>query len=254
MASQPSSSTPSATIPARVEPRVRPAAAVPAREVQREVQGVLAASLGGRDRVGADPGCDVGEPPRREQVMMVTLGRGADVGTLVAQLAPALQRPVADALGDLVEGGQLAGLARAVRVWRPAQGEAAPAAVLAVVEDDLVAALEGVLERCERVIARAAQLFVGGAHDAEGVVIEAEPQMQPVLLDAAAGCETAPACALPAQPPSKLIDGNVEALTQRLTRRELERRRYSCRPAAEHGDLCSRHANPLVGGPNPGLP
>src|SRR5688500_7694082 len=87
-----------------------------------------------------------------------------------------------------------------------------PSAVLAVVEDHLCAAVEGLLERGERRPGRATQLRVGVSHEPQPVVVEPEPHVQAVLLDPVAGGGVAAAGALSTEPPAELVDRDVEAL------------------------------------------
>ena len=58
-----------------------------------------------------------------------------------------------------------------------------PAVALTVVEHEPVAGLEGVVDGRQRRAGLASELLVGVAHQPEGVVVEAEPDVQAVLLD-----------------------------------------------------------------------
>ena len=155
------------------------------------------------------------------------------------QHAPALQREAAGLGDDLPEGGQLAAVAGAQEVARAVEGMAVPAVALAVVEDQPVAGLERVVEARERGAGLAAQLRVGVAHQPEGVVVEAEPDMQPVLLDPVRASRVAAARPLAAEPPSELVDGDRVARAQLRGRCQLESRGEAADAAAQDGYLFS---------------
>ena len=116
---------------------------------------------------------------------------------------------------------------------------AVPAVALAVVEDEPVAGLERVVEARERGAGLAAELRVRVAHQPEGVVVEAEPDMQPVLLDPVRVSRVAAARPLAAEPPSELVDGDRVARAQLRGRCQLESRGESADAAAQDGYLFS---------------
>ena len=178
---------------------------------------------------------EVLEPVRDQVGSFVGLGRHLVV--LVAHHAPAVERPAGRAGGHLPEGGQLGGLARAQEVARAVELERVPGAVLAVEQHDLVAGLERVLERGQRLARRAPELLVGVAHEAEGVVVEAEPDVQPMLLDSVRDGRVAAARALAAHAPAELIDGDLVALAQLGRGGQLERGCEAADSAAEDGNL-----------------
>src|ERR1700689_613567 len=160
------------------------------------------------------------------------------LGLRCAQLLEVRQQPMARLLGDVPKAGKLSLGPGGQAVGGSVEDEPLPDVVLAIVEDHLVTALEGVLQRGERMRGRSLELCVGFAHYAKGVFVEAEPDMQTVLLDALAlvGVEVAPAGALAPQAPAGLIDGDLEAIAQ-LGRGQLEGCGDRGRSAAEHGDL-----------------
>ena len=77
----------------------------------------------------------------------------------------------------------------------------------------------------------AAEFGVTFAHQPKGVLVEAEPDMQPVLLDAVRS--PAPRGALAAEPPAKLIDAHLVGPAM-LGPGQFERRRHRRASAADH--------------------
>ena len=66
----------------------------------------------------------------------------------------------------------------------------------------------------------ARELRVALLHERQRVVVEAEPDVQPVLLDALVTIAVAPARPLPTEPPAVLDNGDVEGRPQRRGARE----------------------------------
>ena len=116
---------------------------------------------------------------------------------------------------------------------------AVPAVALAVVQDELVAGLERVVEARERGAGLAAELRVGVAHQPEGVVVEAEPDVQPVLLDPVRVSRVAAARPLAAEPPAELVDGDRVACAQLRGGGQLESRGEAADAAAQDRYLLS---------------
>ena len=125
-----------------------------------------------------------------------------------------------------MQAGRLAGDPRNAVVVRELEVPWDPAVVFGVVaEDDLVGGMEGVAPGAQRGIGGPIELFVDAADDIEGVFVEAEPDVEAVLLDPLCpGDISPPAGALAAQPPAELVDGDVVALAQLWRRGELEGR------------------------------
>src|SRR6185312_15450491 len=86
-------------------------------------------------------------------------------------------------------------------------------------EEQVAQRLERFVPRAER-IRRAPQaerdeILVAAADAAEGIVVEAGPDVQAVLLDARAHGQVPPARALAAETPAELIDGDLVAVPPR---------------------------------------
>ncbi len=143
-----------------------------------------------------------------------------------------LQRPLEHVL-DLGDQGRAAGRQRA---RRERAGARDPAALPVLVDDDVVARLEGRVPRRQRRLGRAPELLVALLHRVERVVVEAEPDVQAVLEDAVGHRALAAARALAAEPPAGLVDGDLVAVAQLGRGGQLERGRDRRRPAAEHRD------------------
>ncbi len=198
-----------------------------------DAEQALAEVDGQLDEVAGEVAGEVLEPVGDQ----VVLGARREVVARVAQVAPAVQGPAEGGGGHLPEGGELARVAGDEEVAREGEGEGLPAVALAVVEDDLVAALEGVVEGGEGGAGRAGELGIGVAHEAEGVVVEAEPDVEAVLLDAVGDFRVATAGALAAVAPAELVDGDVVALAQLLRGGQLEGRGHPSDATAEDCDL-----------------
>src|SRR5512132_2344191 len=82
-----------------------------------------------------------------------------------------------------------------------------PAAPPRLLHDEQARPLEGVLDRADRARRVARELVVALAQQPEGVVVEAQPDVQAVLLDAL--MRAAPAGALAAESPAELVDGDA---------------------------------------------
>ena len=133
--------------------------------------------------------------------------------------------------------GSSPGVARAQVSCAALERVGVPATALSVVEDELVTALEGVVEARERSARRPSELLVGVAHQPERVVVEAEPDVQPVLLDPVGVCGVAAARALAAEAPAELVDRHLEALAQLRRGGQLEGGGHAADATAEHGHL-----------------
>ena len=91
------------------------------------------------------------------------------------------------------------------------------------------------------------ELLKRRAEHPECTVVEAEPDVQSVLLDSSPLPAVAPARALATESPAALVDGHLEALTQ-FGSGQLERRRDRCGSTAKHGNFRARlryRAHPL---------
>src|SRR5262245_54736358 len=111
-----------------------------------------------------------------------------------------------------------------------------PLAALAVVEHEPIATLEGLLERRQRMLGSPIELPQRRPDHLEGVVVEAEPYVQSVLLDASSLFAVAPARTLATESPAALVDGDLEALAQ-FGSGQLECRPDRRRPAAQYGNF-----------------
>ena len=185
---------------------------------------------------------DAEGPADREGLAGVRDGRVLD-----PEPHPAVQEVVERGAGDLPDGRQVVLAAGGHRVARRLEAEALPAVLVGVVEDDLVAGLEGLVPGGERLAGLALELLVGAPHDPEGVLVEAEPDVQPVLLDPHVVVGVAPAGALAAEAPAELVDGDVVLLAELLGARQLIGGDDGGNASAEDGDLlwCG-HASPRV--------
>jgi hypothetical protein len=121
------------------------------------------------------------------------------------------------------------------------RGEAAePVAPLgpgAILEADVGRRLDGVApgqDRCARVGAGPVQLGVALAQEPEGVLVEPEPDVQPVLLDPAVA--TAAAGTLAPEPPSSLVDDDAVEAPAPAGLTEPPRGGEPAHPATEDGD------------------
>jgi hypothetical protein len=99
-------------------------------------------------------------------------------------------------------------------------------------QDQAVERVETVVQLAQRAFL---QLAIAAVHQPEGVLVEAEPDVQAVLLDAPFGRPAARALA--AQAPAALVDRDGVAVAQLLRGGQLERRGQSRGPAAEHGHI-----------------
>ncbi len=75
--------------------------------------------------------------------------------------------------------------------------------------EDLVLPFEGVADCRNRITRRRVQRLQNGAQDGEGVLIEARPDMQPMLLDSLAVVGIAPAGGLAAETPAELVQRDL---------------------------------------------
>src|SRR5207248_8092378 len=96
--------------------------------------------------------------------------------------------------------------ARRVRVRREIEVMRHPAAAIVLVLHAFAVRLEGVAPRCQRRAGFSPELLVAAAHDPECVVVEAEPDVQAVLLDPLPERSISPACTLAAQPPTERVE------------------------------------------------
>ncbi|OLE36556.1 MAG: hypothetical protein AUG48_07010 [Actinobacteria bacterium 13_1_20CM_3_68_9] len=186
-----------------------------------ELQQVLGSAQLKAQQVRGDVPGEVLKPGRCEVVSRLS---GPQLVSILAELAPPAERPSAGGRRDLPEGGQSARIPRPQEVRRDVEAERMPAVVLSVVKNETITALEGILEGRQRRAARPAELLVGVAHEPERVVVEAEPDVKPVLLDPGASRLVAAARALAAEPPTGLVDGDREALAKLRSRSELKGR------------------------------
>src|ERR1700675_4340495 len=121
-----------------------------------------------------------------------------------------------------------------------------PGAAVWILEHDAARLLERVVPARERGTRRPAQLRIAVLHDAEGVFVEPEPEVQPVLLDTPVSA--APARALAAEAPADLVHGDaLEALPPAGTG-QLERRGHGGAAAAQDHQLLAP-ARPGHAGP-----
>ena len=116
------------------------------------------------------------------------------------------------------------------------EGAQDPAALPLLAEHDLRHGHEVVLDTVRRV-----QLGVRAPHQAERVLVEPEPDVQAVLLDAVAFLGVAAARPLAPEPVAQRVDRHLVALPQLGRGRQLERRRQTGDTAAQ-----DRHARRLA--------
>ncbi len=112
-------------------------------------------------------------------------------------------------------------------------------------EEQVVERLERLLDGGERRV-RLAQperrhLLVAVAHQPEGVLVEAAPDMQPMLEDAVALALLAAARALAAEPPAHLVDGHLMRLAQLWIAHDRIGGGDCSHPAADDRDLLPGH-------------
>ena len=140
-------------------------------------------------------------------------------------------REVDHPLQQLVHIGQI-GVARAWKavVVGKLDQPALEAGVEVLQEQVRVRADEGALHGGQRVVGRTSQLVVHLAHHPKRVVVEAEPDVEPVLLDAAMLEQVAATGSLAAETPPQLVDGHVVA-----ARREFKRRGEGAQSSTQNG-------------------
>src|SRR6185437_2052642 len=98
--------------------------------------------------------------------------------------------------------------------------------------------LERVTPRCQRRAAWAVQRGIGLAHHAERVLIEAEPDMKPMLLDPLSTLLVAAARTLAPEPPAELMHGDLVLRAQLLGVRQLEGRDDRRHASAKMATFC----------------
>src|SRR5262249_52078642 len=81
-------------------------------------------------------------------------------------------------------------------------------------------------------VAVASELGVALAHHTKSILVEAHPQVEPVLFDAIR--RSSPGCALPAQAPALLVERDLVAALVVGTR-QLERSRHPSASPTDHG-------------------
>jgi hypothetical protein len=153
---------------------VRAASPLPG-QLPGEVQEWLGPDELGVEDVRGHLARDAGKPGRHEARRRLAQ---VERWSLTRQLAPAPDGPLDGGRRHLPERWQLArdpgGLAVSGRVER----ECVPSLALPVIQDHLVASHKRLLERRQRDLAwRPPQRVVGLAHEPEGVVVEAEPDV-----------------------------------------------------------------------------
>src|SRR5205085_8403376 len=126
---------------------------------------------------------------------------------------------------------------RSLRVPRERELATDPVVGPVLVEHDLVAGLEGLVPGGEGLRRLPAELGIATLHQVEAVVVEAEPDVEPVLLDAVPSSFVAAARALSAQAPPELVNGHLEALAPLRGGGELVCRGQGACAATEDGDL-----------------
>jgi hypothetical protein len=192
------------------------------------------AGEGGRDDAQRGPhGQRLG--PRRG-------GRRVDARTVVVG---GVQAQEVEGEPDRLGEGELAVVAGDPRVGRVVDVPGARLAVDLLDEDRGALGADGVHEVAEVDAVAGPQLVVDAAHEAKGVVVEAEQVVQAVLLDAAVGggVEAAAAGSLAAEAPAELVDRDGEAVGVRAFRvGEGDGGREGPHAAAE-----DRYADPRVG-------
>ena len=105
-----------------------------------------------------------------------------------------------------------------------------------LVHRDGVVRLEGVLDPPGELPGRAHHLLVAAPHDAEGVLVASEEEVETVLLVALGRSGVAAAGPLAAEPPALLIDRDRIAILPVRKRRQLEGRHQRRHPATEDDD------------------
>ena len=117
-------------------------------------------------------------------------------------------------------------------------GEPARAAVDTLQELHAVSRRERLLDGGDRLARRAVQLGVRGTQGREGVLVPAEPHVQPVLEDAPVR-PLPSGRALAAEPPAHLVDGDVVLVLPAGPGREVVRRRERAHASAQDRDLAT---------------
>ena len=121
-----------------------------------------------------------------------------------------------------------------------------PLAVDLLGQRDEVLLGERVAPGGQRRAGRAVEQLVGATDRLERVVVEAEPDVQAVLLDALPHRRIAPAGALAAEAPALLVHGDLAAVLPAGLVGQPERRRHRGDAAADDGDLLGRHRGVVV--------
>ena len=144
--------------------------------------------------------------------------------------------PAEQQLEELRRGGDDAPVAR--KPFRPGEGDLprVPATADQLLEDHVVVALERIRPGGQRRAGNPPELCVAVAEQAARILVEAEEQMEAMLLDAIGLRGVAATRPLPSEPPAHLVDDHVERVPPPVGIGELERCRKRGHPAAQDDD------------------